>query len=159
MSKAGAGMTRAASFVGAASSNAYDVTLGATADVMLRTAHHTPILKNALACSVHRFFFLSLFSHLLNIIRVYRGFWTAYSSVREFIHEVLRRELSVNPANVYFTGHSLGMCLSLAAAEVFSVDVEIICVRWGYGDVRRLGLFYTFSKPYKQFFAIGPLAV
>ena len=56
MSKAGAGVSRAATFVGAASSNAYDLTVGATANAMMRTAHQTPLLKNALACSVHRYF-------------------------------------------------------------------------------------------------------
>lgn len=42
-------------------------------------------------------------------MRFFRGFWIAYTSVREFIHDVLRRELSLNPGDVYFTGHSLGM--------------------------------------------------
>lgn len=55
MSKAGTQVTHAASFVGAASSNAFDATFGATADVMMRTAQQTPLLKNAFACSVHRF--------------------------------------------------------------------------------------------------------
>ena len=36
------------------------------------------------------------------------GFWEAYDVVRVFMHGVLRRELTKEPAPVLFTGHSLG---------------------------------------------------
>lgn len=47
------------------------------------------------------------------------GFWEVYSTVREFVHNVLRRELSREPAVVYFTGHSMGGALAcIASADV-----------------------------------------
>lgn len=36
--------------------------------------------------------------------------------MREFIHAILRRELSRNPTTVFFTGHSLGGALATFAA-------------------------------------------
>ena len=47
---------------------------------------------------------------------LYSGFWEAYEHVREFIHAILRRELSRNPTTVFFTGHSLGGALATFAA-------------------------------------------
>lgn len=63
---------------------------GATTGYICKTASHTPGLKKIVNPSVHC------------------GFWDAYSVVREFVHGVLRRELAVESAHVYFTGHSLG---------------------------------------------------
>jgi putative lipase involved disintegration of autophagic bodies len=45
-----------------------------------------------------------------------RGFWSAYLPARAFLHDILRKELSKNPATVYFTGHSLGGALTTIAA-------------------------------------------
>lgn len=49
-------------------------------------------------------------------IYVFSGFWEAYERVREFIHAILRKELSRNPTTVFFTGHSLGGALATFAA-------------------------------------------
>jgi putative lipase involved disintegration of autophagic bodies len=41
--------------------------------------------------------------------------------LREFIHRTLRLELSENPSQVIFTGHSLGGAMATFAALDFSV--------------------------------------
>lgn len=50
-----------------------------------------------------------------------RGFWSAYLPARYFLHELLRKELTTNPAKLYFTGHSLGGALTTLAAYDFSI--------------------------------------
>lgn len=50
------------------------------------------------------------------------GFYTAYLSVRPFIHEVLRTELKRFPTTVFFTGHSLGGALATLAALDVSLN-------------------------------------
>eukprot|EP01035_Chromulina_nebulosa_P018490 gene18490-24205_t len=55
----------------------------------------------------------------LNIILksyVHSGFWESYEVARGFIHAILRRELVKEPADVMFTGHSLGGALATYAA-------------------------------------------
>jgi putative lipase involved disintegration of autophagic bodies len=54
-------------------------------------------------------------------ITSHRGFWSAYLPARKFLHDLLRKELSKNPATVYFTGHSLGGALTTLAAFDISV--------------------------------------
>merc|ERR1711871_552813 len=74
--------------------------VGTTADLIV---NYTPGLKKLVLPHVHG------------------GFWEAYSVVREFIHEVLRKELTRDPADVYFTGHSLGGALTTIAALDFKI--------------------------------------
>jgi predicted lipase len=50
------------------------------------------------------------------------GFWEVYLHAREFIHAILRRELSQNPTTVYFSGHSLGGALATFAALDVSIN-------------------------------------
>jgi acetyl esterase/lipase len=50
-----------------------------------------------------------------------RGFWSAYLPARKFLHALLRKELSTNPATLYFTGHSLGGALTTLAAYDISI--------------------------------------
>jgi hypothetical protein len=52
---------------------------------------------------------------------VHGGFWDAYSTIRFFVHGVLRRELAQESCSVYFTGHSLGGAIGTLAA----LDVKI----------------------------------
>lgn len=79
-----------------------------------KAASNTPVLRRAFNTYVHMyvanfFCFISyIFLFILSVSINFRGFWEAYLSVREFVHAVLRRELSVTPGEVYFTGHSLG---------------------------------------------------
>lgn len=40
---------------------------------------------------------------------IHGGFWDAYSTIRFFVHAVLRRELAQESCSIYFTGHSLGI--------------------------------------------------
>jgi hypothetical protein len=67
------------------------------------------------------YFHIFIFLYILFINYIISGFWEAYLGVREFVHTVLRKELSQNPAEVFFTGHSLGGAL----ANLAVVDVSI----------------------------------
>ena len=71
---------------------------------------------------VCNFFF---FIHRLQYILHHSGFWDAYITVRSFIHSRLRKELLENPADIFFTGHSLGGALATLAA----LDVTIHTIR------------------------------
>jgi hypothetical protein len=53
---------------------------------------------------------------LLFSFSVASGFWEAYTAVRSYLHEIVRRELKMHPAPIYFTGHSLGGALATFAA-------------------------------------------
>ena len=50
------------------------------------------------------------------------GFWEAYTVVRSYVHEILRRELKKQPAPIFFTGHSLGGALATFAALDVSLN-------------------------------------
>lgn len=76
----------------------------ATTGLMVTAATNTPVLKNIVKIKVHS------------------GFWDSYFASRLFIHSALRFELSKRPANVYFTGHSLGGALATYAALDFSLN-------------------------------------
>lgn len=53
---------------------------------------------------------------------MFRGFWEAYEcSTRIQLHAILRRELSQEPADIIFTGHSLGGAIATYAALDFSL--------------------------------------
>lgn len=88
--KAGEGLTRAITGAIDVADKGINRVVGATTDLVVTAATHTPVLKNIISPQVHS------------------GFWDAYTSVRGFIHAVLREELANHPSLVFFTGHSLG---------------------------------------------------
>ena len=59
-------------------------------------------------------------SENLGFIGVHGGFADAYQSIRSDLMKVVSRELLENPADVYFTGHSLGGAL----AHICAYDVS-----------------------------------
>lgn len=94
------GVQRMAHTAGGVATTAVDATTG----LIKSAAYVTPGLKNTVAPFVHS------------------GFFDAYVGLREFVHRVLRRELSESPSSsVFFTGHSLGGAVATFAA----VDVRI----------------------------------
>lgn len=54
-------------------------------------------------------------------IKVHNGFWTMYSSIRNQLHEYIRTELVLEPADVLVTGHCLGGALSTLCALDLSI--------------------------------------
>lgn len=52
---------------------------------------------------------------------VHKGFWEAYLVIRDELHEFLRKELKNEPAEIFFTGHSLGGALATFGAIDFSI--------------------------------------
>lgn len=89
------GVQQMATTAGGVATNAVD---GATG-LIKSAAYKTPWLKTTVAPFVHS------------------GFYEAYEVTREFVHRVLRRELSESPAaSVFFTGHSLGGAIATFAA-------------------------------------------
>ena len=82
---------------------ATNTVVGTTADLIV---NYTPGLKKLVLPHVHG------------------GFWEAYSVVREFIHEVLRKELTRDPADVFFTGHSLGSVPTSTLSPLLSFAIE-----------------------------------
>mmetsp|Transcript_16006 Transcript_16006/g.24135 ORF Transcript_16006/g.24135 Transcript_16006/m.24135 type:complete len:1161 (-) Transcript_16006:137-3619(-) len=82
-------------------SQAANMAVDATTDMLALAASHTPGLHHTVNTHIHS------------------GFWEAYLTVRVFIHTVLRQELVADPAHVYCTGHSLGGALAtLASADI-----------------------------------------
>lgn len=52
---------------------------------------------------------------------IHTGFWDAYQTVRDSLHLALRQALIEHPAQLHFTGHSLGGSLSTIAALDFKL--------------------------------------
>ena len=97
--------------------DATTVVVGNAADMVANVASQTPGLKNIVQPHVHS------------------GFFEAYSVVRPFVHRTLWRELSADPAHVYFAGHSLGGALATIAA--YDCTVHTIPRVQSYLDKRR----------------------
>ena len=72
--------------------------LDQSAGLVRSAAKYTPVLQGLVKPYIHT------------------GFWEAYSLVREFVHAVVRRELAMEPADLFVTGHSLGGALGTIAS-------------------------------------------
>lgn len=54
-------------------------------------------------------------------VKLHTGFWRMYSSIRNELHELIRTELVLEPADVLVTGH----CIGGALATICALDISV----------------------------------